>query len=998
MSGHPYPQTDRELLRLVERSGGRASYKQLVRELGLGGGRERRLLLEQMAKMTARGAVVKVDREQWALPRTGNSEQAIRNRAGGGSFGAAAAVPGRLGAEGRRGFAAEMQARVRGRQRESLGRRDDLIAGRLSLHRDGFGFVRPAGAEGQDSDVFIPPHELNGAMQGDQVLVDAGSPTREGRRAGRVVRVLTRRNPTVVGIFHAAGSRGGRTLLFEADDPRGRSAFVVPFDTRVARVVLIPDENDLPAAAITPHRTLGEEAMAQEHRWDGTVEDLNGLAVDVEITQFPTEHSPARGRVMEILGDPQAFGVDVEIVIRKHHLPHVFPAEVLAEAQDAAQWNVAALLAEEREQGDRAQAAEMARKDFRGLPIVTIDGETAKDFDDAVMVRALEDGTFELQVHIADVAEYVADGTALDLEARLRGNSVYFPDRAIPMLPQELSSGECSLRPEEDRLVLSCVAQIDSHGNVLGYELCESMIRSARRMTYTKVQKILDGDAAMREEYAPFVADFELMLDLAKRLNGKRVRRGSIDFDLPEAVIEFDERGAMRGVVRSERAWANRLIEEFMLCANECVARWIEGQGVPGMYRIHEQPDAKKIVEFEDQAAEFGYTLGVGPLPVQVVKTKGDKREAHRRNERDRDRGKAAHREARGHQVVGAIDVSPKLYQRLTAQIAGKPEERILSYLMLRSLKQAKYSADNEGHFALAAPSYTHFTSPIRRYPDLVVHRVVKTLLREGALPTGGAEETASQSAKNLVENEKGNRERGTGNRGNRDGHERLAPPYAHDEIAAIAQECSETERRAADAERELIEQKKLQFMADRVGEEFDAIVLSVTKYGFFVELGELFVEGLVPIYTLQGDHFTYRETQREIKGGATGVVYRPGMPVRVLLDRIDRENRRLQFAVVDDEPNLATKSATKAGQAVAKPGRADAVPEGTKAFVSRKKANATQAAAAARDTRSAGKRDSGKSSRSALPAWVPEEIAHPRKKSNKQRSAEAKQRKRKGR
>ncbi|GAA3749967.1 ribonuclease R family protein [Terriglobus aquaticus] len=984
MSGHPYPQTDRELLRRMERGGGRATYKQLVRELGIGGGRERRLLLEQLAKMTARGALVKVDREQWAVPRADDREQGGGSRPGGGNFGAAAFAPGRSG--GRRGFAAEMAARVRGRQRASAGHRDDLMAGRLSLHRDGFGFVRPNGAEGQDSDIFIPPHDLNSAMQGDQVLVDAGPPTREGRRAGRVVRVLTRRNPTVVGIFHASGARGRSSDFFEGSDPRSRGAYVVPFDTRVARVVLIPDEHDLPAAAITPHRTLGEEAMKQEHRWDGTAENLTGLAVDVEITQFPTEHSPARGRVIEVLGDPNGFGVDVEIVIRKHHLPHVFPAEVLAEAQEAAQWNVAALL-EEQGSGSTEQGTEAAgRRDFRDEPIVTIDGETAKDFDDAVLVRALDDGTFELQVHIADVAEYVADGTALDLEARLRGNSVYFPDRAIPMLPQELSNGECSLRPDEDRLVLSCVAQIDSQGNVLGYEVCEGMIRSARRMTYTKVQKILDGDAELREEYAPFVADFELMLDLAKRLNGKRVRRGSIDFDLPEPVIEFDERGAMRGVVRSERAWANRLIEEFMLCANECVARWVEAQGVPGMYRIHEQPDAKKIVEFEDQAAEFGYTLGVGPLPVQVVKTKGDKREAHRRNERDRDRGRSAHREARGHQVVGAIDVSPKLYQRLTEKIAGKPEERILSYLMLRSLKQAKYSADNEGHFALAAPSYTHFTSPIRRYPDLVVHRVVKTLLREGASPIGEAEETASQSARNLVA-----RERSHGRSYTRNNQE-YAPPYAHDEIAAIAQECSETERRAADAERELIELKKLQFMADRVGEEFDAIVLSVTKYGFFVELNDLFVEGLVPIYTLQGDHFTYRETQREIKGGATGFVYRPGMRVRVLLDRIDRENRRLQFAVVDDEAEPSVKPDQPAN-------RSSEAPAGTKKFVSKKgKASAKQVGAAARDTGASARRPGGKSSKSALPSWVPEEIAHPRKKSNKQRSAEAKQKKRKKR
>ena len=311
--------------------------------------------------------------------------------------------------------------------------------------------------------------------------------------------------------------------------------------------------------------------------------------------------------MIEVLGDPDAFGVDVEIVIRKHHLPHVFPTQVLAEAQAAAQRNVASL--DEEELG--------TRRDFRHEPIVTIDGETAKDFDDAVLVRHNDDGTWELQVHIADVAEYVSGASDLDLEARLRGNSVYFPDRAIPMLPQELSNGECSLRPDEDRMVLSCIARIDSEGNVLGYEVCEGLIRSARRMTYTNVQKILNGDEEVRKEYEPFVADFERMLELAKRLNGKRVRRGSIDFDLPEPVIDFDDHGAMRGVHKAERAWSNRIIEEFMLCANECVARWIEASGVPGMYRIHEMPDPKRIIDFEDAAAAFGITLGVGALPVK---------------------------------------------------------------------------------------------------------------------------------------------------------------------------------------------------------------------------------------------------------------------------------------------------------------------------------------------------------------------------------------------
>lgn len=907
MSGHPYPHTDREILNRIQRAGGRAGYKQLVRELGMGGGRERRMLLEQLTKMTARAALVKLDAEHWALPET------HKDRAKNDAARAANAT-------GRRGFAADLRARANDRSKQRALNRSDLVGGKLSLHRDGFGFVRPTDPT-PDGDIFIPPHELNGAMQGDQVLVEPAPPGRDGKRSGRIVRVLTRRNPTVVGIFHAAGSRG-RGFDPRSDDPRMRGSFVTPLDERMSQPVLIDNDTDLPTAAITPHRTLGAEAAAQEHQWDGTLADLHGLAVDVEITQYPTEHSPARGRVIEVLGDPDAFGVDVEIVIRKHHLPHVFPAGVLAEAQDAAQRNVASL--------DQEEVS--ARRDFRDEPIVTIDGETAKDFDDAVLVRRHDDGTWELQVHIADVAEYVREGSDLDLEARLRGNSVYFPDRAIPMLPQELSNGECSLRPDEDRMVLSCLARIDSEGNVLGYEVCEGLIRSARRMTYTNVQKLLDGDETLRRSYDQFVPHFEGMLDLAKRLNGKRMRRGSIDFDLPEPVIDFDERGAMRGVHKSERAWANRLIEEFMLCANECMARWVNDLRVPGMYRIHEMPDPKRIIEFEDAAAAFGVSLGVGALPVKKVTMKTDRREMRRRGEQGRDT-----RAVKQHDISAQIEVTPQMYQRLSRKIAGRPEERILSYLLLRSLKQAKYSADNEGHFALAAPAYTHFTSPIRRYPDLVVHRIVKTLLADGADPFGGPEETASNSAQRFAFLAREQEEdsdlselrspygskagRSTSLRSGRDDKSKgkqFDEPYPREEVAAIAQECSETERRAADAERELIDWKKIKFMQDRVGDHFDAVVMSVTKYGLFVELGDLFVEGLVPLASLSDDHYTYREGAREICGTRNGKCYRPGMAVRVLLDRIDRANRRLQFAILPEDQQ-----------------RSEA-PEGTRPFVSR--------------------------------------------------------------
>ncbi len=357
----------------------------------------------------------------------------------------------------------------------------------------------------------------------------------------------------------------------------------------------------------SPHRVLGQEA-ARRANWD----DLENVVVDVEITDWPTATQNPRGRVVEIVGYEDDFGADVEIMIRKHHLPHRFPPAVLSEAQDA---------------DPVIPAAEVKkRRDFRALPIVTIDGETARDFDDAVIVQHLENGNFELQVHIADVAHYVTPDSALDQEARLRGTSVYFPDRAVPMLPLELSTDICSLRPQVDRLVMSCVMEIDHHGEILGYELSEGIIRSAERMTYTDVNLVLEGDAGARERYSKLVAGFERMRDLALILNRKRERRGSIDFDLPEPVIEFDEMGLMKSITRSERNIAHRLIEEFMLSANECVASYLENKRIASLYRIHEKPDAKRVYDFEVIAATFGYSLGVGPLPIQRVQLKTDRR------------------------------------------------------------------------------------------------------------------------------------------------------------------------------------------------------------------------------------------------------------------------------------------------------------------------------------------------------------------------------------
>jgi ribonuclease R len=775
-------------------------------------------------------------------------------------------------------------------------------------------------------------------MQGDLVLVDEAPPGRDGRRSGRIARVLTRKNPTIVGIFHYARPQGRREG-FGLAQPQGN--YLIPLDDRIGGAISIADGDEVVRSnADSPHRMLGDEAkrwQPKDLRWP-----LEGIAVDVEITAFPTPGRPATGRVIEVLGPPDAFGVDVEIIIRKHHIPHTFPAPVLAEAEERAKETLATVDAEELEK----------REDFRGFPVVTIDGETARDFDDAVLVRDLPNGNSELQVHIADVSHYVLNGSALDTEARMRGTSVYFPDRAVPMLPHALSSGMCSLLPSEDRLVLSCIMEIDAAGEIVGYRVAEGIIRSVRRMTYTSVQHLINAQTipfssansgGKRDSVTPepTVEDFaerervefeapglpeavDRMLELALRLNAKRVRRGSIDFDLPEPVVEFDPDGNMKAIVRSERGWAHRLIEEFMLSANECVATWLEQQGIASIYRIHEMPDPKRIVDFEETAAGFGHSLGIGNLPVKKFTMKSDRRESRARSSRGGDA-----RAAQGHEVPQSIPVTPQMYQKLVRRISGTAEEKILSYLMLRSLKQARYAEKNEGHFALASPSYTHFTSPIRRYPDLIVHRLLRAMLRGGADARGGAiRSDDTQPWKVELERSRGQHQASSPHSHvskARHGALRVVDgPIAAEELNDIAVESSQAERRAADAERELIEWKKMRYMEDKVGDDFPAVILSCTKYGFFVELEEMFIEGLVPLTSLVGDHYYFRDADRTIAGSRTGHVFALGQKVHVILDRIDRQQRRLQFALLPGtEPVANTGSGLRGGKSEHKKAKA---------------------------------------------------------------------------
>ncbi len=711
----------------------------------------------------------------------------------------------------------------------------EFAAGRLNMHRDGYGFLIPdQPVKGAAGDVFIPPESAAKAMHGDRVVVRIARIEADGRADGEIVKVLKRAHPTVVGEF-----RIGR-----------RGQYVVPQDDRIQQWIEIPEGLETPLAGPAIDR-IGVAAPAAL-----SAAELDGMVVDVEVLEYAEKGSNPVGRVIEILGHPDDFGVDVEIVIRKHHLPHRFPPEAVEQAEAVTH----EIAAEELE----------GRRDFRGMEVVTIDGETARDFDDAVWVDRLPNGNYALHVHIADVSHYVRPGTPIDAEARLRGTSVYFPDRAVPMLPYELSTDICSLKPHVDRLTLSALLEIDHQGEIVAQEFTPGVIRSVERMTYTDVHLALEGDAGVCERYRPLVARFELMRELALALNRKRARRGSIDFDLPEPLIEFDQFGEMTGVKRAPRNIAHRIIEEFMLSANEAVAAHLENSGAPSIYRIHEKPDPKRVMEFEEVAAHFGHSLGVGAIPV--------KRFAMTDRHRD---GTKRRREIE--LAEGSVGITSRHYQRLTAKIEGKPEERILSYLMLRSLKQARYSTENAGHFALAAETYTHFTSPIRRYPDLIVHRLLSGADLPVCLP-GGAGLLACPG--------------GSPKKADRE----VRPAMDESALSAIADECSQSERRAADAERELVEWKKVRFMADRVGQDFDALVISTAKYGLFVELADLFIEGLVPIDTLPGDEYTYQENVRKIVGRRTRREFSIGDGVRVILDRVDANDRKLQFAILEDE------------------------------------------------------------------------------------------------
>jgi len=637
-----------------------------------------------------------------------------------------------------------------------------LVEGRLQVNPSGFGFVVPESGE----DIYIAAANLTEAMHGDRVAVRIERETPKGLE-GRIVRIVERAQDTIVG-------------RFETD--AGGLAYVIPFDRRIKADIHVPSG-----------RTLSAEP-----------DDM----VVVKITRWPTSARGPVGDIVEVLGNVNEPGVDTQIIIRKHNIPDAHSDESVEEA---------------RRLGGEVQPADIkSRTDFRDVTTVTIDGEHARDFDDAITLELLPSRNYWLGVHIADVSHYVKEGSALDREALERGTSVYFTERAVHMFPSELATGLCSLNPHVDRLVQSCLMEVDRRGNVVRYEMHDGVINSNSRMTYTAVNAILtDRDPAVIAEYKRLVPLFELMHELFEILNARRRRRGSIDFDLPETEVILSEYGEIEAIVPAERNIAHRLIEEFMLLANETVAEHLVEQGMPSLHRVHEPPDEKKVAEFEEFIEPLGYSLG--------------------------ETGRS---------------VRPKHFQKLIDRIRGTPEERPIAALMLRTMQKARYDAQSLGHFGLAAEHYTHFTSPIRRYPDLVVHRSLREV-RRGAVTDARREEL-------------------------------------EESLPDVARHTSEMERRADDAERELLQWKKVRFMADKVGDEYEGYITGVAPFGLFIELVEHYVEGLAHISSMADDYYRFLEQQHVLRGENTKKVYRLGDKVRVQVVRVDMERRQVELGLVE--------------------------------------------------------------------------------------------------
>ncbi len=659
-------------------------------------------------------------------------------------------------------------------RRYGLPSRMNLVTGRIQGHPEGYGFLIPD--EPGEADIYIPARKMREAMHRDRVIVRVEGENR-GRREGALVRVLERAYRQVVGRYET-----GR-----------RFGFVRPTDRRLWHEIAIP---------------MGDDAGARP-----------GQLVVAEITGYPSATRQPEGRVARILGDALDPRLDTEMVVEEFGLPREFPPAALAKAE-----------ALPDKITDKMSSG---RRDLRHVPFVTIDGERARDHDDAVAIEPLvepkasnkggEREGFRLWVAIADVGAYVPWETPLDLEARRRGNSVYFPDLVLPMFPERLSNNLCSLRPNEDRLALIAEITFDAQGARTGYRLYEGVIRSRERMTYTAVQDVLEGKPEAVKRYRDLAPHFRRMEHLCRLLYAKRMARGSLDFDLPEAEIVVDLAGETTEILRELRKISHRIVEEFMLAANETVAEHLHQLGIPIPYRIHEDPDPDKIVEFNEFLRAFGLS------------------------------------------IPGVPTVRPKALQGLLETVRGRPEERLINHLLLRSMRQARYSHEPAGHFGLAAWRYTHFTSPIRRYADLIIHRALKDSLH-GPFPADRKE-------------------------------------WLRHSLPSICRQISDTERVASDAEREVADLKQARFMADKIGEEYDGFITGVTAYGLYIELADIFVEGLVHVRSMHDDYYRYIERQHALIGERTHKAYRLGDRVRVRVESVDMVRRQVDFSLADLEP-----------------------------------------------------------------------------------------------
>jgi ribonuclease R len=654
--------------------------------------------------------------------------------------------------------------RIRG-NRYGLPSKMNLVVGKLKCHPDGYGFVIPE-REGEE-DVFVSTRNLKEAMHGDRVVARVESVRKKGRE-GKVIRVLERGFHKVVGKFVKAKNH----------------FYLIPEDQRILQGVYIPD---------------GETKRARPNQ-----------IVVAEITRYPNERTNPEGRVIQILGYPDDPEVEPQIIIYKYDLPHRFSSAALKEARGLLS------IPSSHEYKDRV--------DLREIPTFTIDGENAKDFDDAVSIEKGRDGEVKLYVSISDVSHYVQEGTTLDEEAYLRGTSVYFPDRAIPMFPSELSNEICCLHPRVDRLTVTVEMKYDTNGERRGVRFYPSVIRSSERLTYTLVKRILlDEDAELKKRFEPLLPSLILMADLSQTLRQKRLERGALDFDLPEPEVILNLQGETKDIVRAERNLAHQIIEEFMIAANKAVAHFMEESGSCFIYRIHEPPNKGAIDEFRRFISHLGYK--------SIRPDHGMKKDS---------------------------DHSPKEFQKILMESEGKPEEKVINNVLLRSMKWAKYSSKNLGHFGLALDSYTHFTSPIRRYPDLMVHRFLKRRL------TGGKDRISEET------------------------------------LARKADHLSQRERVAMEAEREILERYRVRFMKDKIGEVFEGVISGVTAFGFFVELKDVFVEGLVRVTSLYDDYYQYHEKRYCLVGERTHKTFRIGDDVVVRVEHVDMERRHIDFELVE--------------------------------------------------------------------------------------------------